>query len=229
METAELLLPESWDIPWKDARIAVPPGLVVVEMLPLPEKKGLLYLPEKFSQSHRPDVGVVIGVGRGTSLTPGDLVIVRPEDGHWQEGADLGGYKPKNQIRTYGKDYNFHAEAERFPWEDSIPLTYNGGIMQATANNVLIRRDPVVEKDCGLHLTETQKYRSCEATIVSLGPWAFRNKFDPNEPMPVKVSVGDRVNYAPRGVLEFAFKDDPDLALVRDLDINFVIHGEQTA
>ena len=83
--------------------------------------------------------------------------------------------------------------------------------LEATGRNVLIRRDPVVRSERGLVLPDEATYRSCLATVVSVGS---RVK---------EVRVGDRVHYNAVGLLDFLFGDDPDLAVCTELAINAVI------
>ena len=83
--------------------------------------------------------------------------------------------------------------------------------LEATGRNVLIRRDPVVRSENGVLLPDEAAYRSCLATVISVGS-AVR-----------EVRVGDRVHYNPIGLLDFMFGADPDLAVCTELAINAVI------
>ena len=84
-------------------------------------------------------------------------------------------------------------------------------MLEATGRNVLIRRDPAVRSESGLLLPDAATYRSCMATVVSVGSLVR------------EVVVGDRVHYNPMGLLDFLFGDDPDLAVCTELGINAVI------
>ena len=86
--------------------------------------------------------------------------------------------------------------------------------LEATGRNVLIRRDAVVRNEGGLLLPDDAVYRTCMATVLSVGPQVR------------EVKVGDRVHYNPMGLLDFLFGEDPDLAVVTELGINAVI-GER--
>ena len=87
-------------------------------------------------------------------------------------------------------------------------------VLEATGRNVLIRRDPVVRSESGLLLPDDATYRTCMATVVSVGS-RVRG-----------VKIGDRVHYNPMGLLDFLFGDDADLAVCTELGINAVIAEE---
>jgi co-chaperonin GroES (HSP10) len=84
-------------------------------------------------------------------------------------------------------------------------------VLEATGRNVLIRRDPVVRSESGLLLPDSATYRSCMATVVSVGSQVR------------EVRAGDRVHYNPMGLLDFLFGDDADLAVCTELGIHAVI------
>ena len=84
-------------------------------------------------------------------------------------------------------------------------------MLEATGRNVLIRRDAVVRSEGGVLLPDDATYRTCMATVVSVGS-SVR-----------EVKVGDRVHFNPIAILDFLFSDDPDLAVCTELGINAVI------
>ena len=94
---------------------------------------------------------------------------------------------------------------------DTEAQSFTEMILEATGRNVLIRRDPVVRRENGLLLPDDAVYRTCMATVVSVGSQVR------------EVSVGDRVHYNPMGLLDFLFSDDTDLAVCTELGINAVI------
>lgn len=69
----------------------------------------------------------------------------------------------------------------------------------------------MVRSESGLLLPDDATYRSCLATVVSVGSAVQ------------EVREGDRVHYNPIGLLDFMFGDDPDLAVCTELGINAVI------
>lgn len=190
-------------------------GKVVVEMLPEARQIGLIQLPDNVQGVLRPDVGVVLAVGPGVDdLEPGDMVVVRPYDGTWVEGFECDGYKAKGQVRIYGAYHPYSGESLRCDWSESIPVRIREEQMLAVSNNVIIRRTPLIQQQSGLLLPDAEKYRDCMATVVSIGAKALVDV--PGG----RVEEGDTIHYDATGVLDFAFKDDPDLAVIKDSDIN---------
>ncbi len=206
-----------------DATCLLPPrGRVVVEMLPEAERMGTVLLPEIVAGKFRPDVGVVLACGPDVSLKPGDTVCVRGYDGQWIDEFDAG-YRTSNQVRIYGKASQFQGELQEVPWSEGIPLqiVQEGGELELTAThrNLVIRREPIVQREKGFLLPESAQYRTGLATIVSIGPQCDLV----TEDGPAR--IGDRVCYDSRGEIDFAFGADPDLAIVPDVAINCVIRG----
>jgi co-chaperonin GroES (HSP10) len=194
-------------------------------MLPESDRVGSILLPDSVSGKFRPDVGIVLASGPDVSLERGALIAVRPYDGQWLEEFEAGGYRTRNQVRIFGKCTVHQGTTERVPWDESVvcrifPETVE---MQAVGHNLLIKRDPQVKNQSGLILPDLEHYHTGLATILSIGPDAdlvTRNG---------RAGVGDRIHYDVRSTLDFAFTDDPDLAIIPDVGVNFVIAGEAAA
>ena len=192
---------------------------------PSVDRIGSIWLSDGASSSLSSDLCVVIAVGEGVSLSPGDVVLVRPTHGDWIEDAVFGGYRAECRVRVYGLACSFEGEPVRVAWDECAPVrlpifdcrlpidnkTMNEQRLEATGRNVLIRRDPVVRSEHGVILPDEAIYRTCMATVVSVGSQVQ------------EVKAGDRVHYNPMGLLDFLFGEDPDLAVCTELGINAVI------
>jgi len=203
------------------------PGRVVVEMLPEQSQIGAILLPDVVAGKYRPDIGIVIATGPDVSLPVGATVCINPYWGEWIDGFEVPGYATTNQVRIYGATYPSRGEAERVPWDEAIPVhlvTEDGEVdMIATGKNLIIRREPLVEKQSGFDLPESAKYWTGLAEVLSIGP-------DCDLLTRVgQVSVGDRIHHANEGVLDFAFADDEDMAIIGDFAVNLLIPAEVAA
>lgn len=146
------------------------PGKIAVEMHEC-EKKGLIYLP--VSNRLRPDVGTVIGVGRGIPLEVGDVVLCRPDDGQWHESFNYGGYEAKGTVRLFGiagtrpehvegqeKDRGVY---EIVPWWESVPARVCDDRILPNGPQVVIRRERI---QTSLVMTDNRLYSDI-ATVTS--------------------------------------------------------------
>jgi co-chaperonin GroES (HSP10) len=203
--------------------------VVLVEMLPPQAGLRGILLPDRVSADLRPDVGVVLACGPDVNLRPGDTVAVRAYDGQWIEGFYVTGalgdrlYETPNQVRCYGHFSPHQGVIERCQWSDSIPVLIlpEEEAMVATHNNLIVRREGPVTRERGIELPDSEVYRTGMAVIESIGPkadLAIRGGDAPDA-----ARVGDRVHYDTRGELEFAFGGDPDLAVIPDCAVNFVV------
>jgi co-chaperonin GroES (HSP10) len=197
------------------------------------KKIGSIFLSEGAGTSLQSDALTVIAAGEGVSLSPGESILVRPTHGEWIEGFEVPGYKAEQRVRVYGTGAAFQGQPFRVDWWECAPCkvhtaSFMGGLgvltpinsvhisrtnmaIEATGRNIIIKRDPTVTSESGIELPESAQYRSCLATVLSVGKQVR------------DVKVGDRVHYAPMGLLDFMFGDDPDLACVTELAINAVI------
>jgi co-chaperonin GroES (HSP10) len=199
-----------------------PSGVVLLEMLPEAESIGVILLPDVVAGKFRPDVAVVLATGPDVSLPVGATVAVRPYDGEWIEGFDVGNYATKNQVRFVGRATPNIGEIEAIAWDETIPLQFIGEDfdMVATGRNLIIRRDPIVAKESGFDLPDPAKYRTGLGTVLSIGPdcdLATRAG---------EVSVGDRIHYNDLAVLDVAFGGDPDIAIIPDLAVNLRVTAD---
>lgn len=198
-------------------------GRVVVEMLPVPEKVGVILLPDT-NKNIRPDVGVVVAnQGGGVCIKNravrypklGTLVCVRPYDGTWLEDADCGGYKPQGQIRAYGT-YAEYDEPQRCNWWDSVVCEVEAETMtfRPYGDKIIFRLDPIQATEGGIILTFEAQYRTGMATIEQVGPLVF------------DVKPGDRVCVNLNHLTESGLKidvEDKDLAIGTELAIEYVL------
>jgi len=220
-DTIQLLLTEHGIDALAASSLHCPKGVVLVEMLPESERIGTILLPDLVAGKFRPDVGIVLSAGPDVSLEPGAMVAVRPYDGQWLEDFEAGGYRTRNQVRVFGKSTPHQGVTETIPWAESVvcrvfPETLD---MQAIHNNLIIKRDPVVAEQNGLILPDLEKYRTGLAEVLSIGPKAdLVSRSGP-------VKVGDRIHYDVRSELDFTFGGDPDMAIVPDIAVNFVVGG----
>lgn len=186
------------DIDWQKASRSIRAlrGRVVVEMLPVPEKVGLIHLPDS-NANIRPDVGVVLAnslkalnpydrktmsqyhpycTAKGVVVLPplvGALVAVRPYDGTWLEGADCGEYTPKGQIRVYGT-FSQYAEPQRCDWWDSIICEIQADMtLKPYGDKIIFKLDPILSTEGGIILADQSKYRTGMATVQAVGPLVF--------------------------------------------------------
>jgi len=161
----------------------------------------------------RADVGIVIAVGVGVGVNVGDIVGVRPLDGVWvQNFMDC-----PNEIRFYGKAQNDGMELLGVPWDESIMLIYEGETARAAGRNIIVRREDVHAQERGFVLPDAARYRSCFATVESIGPDAFVELKHG-----MKVSVGDKIHYNPDGIVQVITGSD-NFAVIQDIAINAVI------
>ena len=211
------LNPPSIDLTRAQASIHAMPGCVIVEMFPEPERIGRIYLPESVSQNERPDIGVVIAVGKeeGRDDLPdvGEFVLVSPYDGCWRKDWNEGSYSTTNQVRSYGRWAGIPGYPVVTDWNQSVMATLD--IEQRTItplkNILLIRRDKEIDTQNGIILPDYSKYRNTMGTVVKIGSTVER------------IKPGDRVLYTPKSCIEFTFDGDEDLALVHYEGIEAVI------
>ena len=209
--------------------LATPLGKVVVEMLPEAKKMGLIHLPDNVAGKFRPDVGIVISTAPDVyGIEVGEMVVVRPYDGTWIEGFEIPGYTAKGQVRVYGCYSEFQGETQQNNWNDSIPVKIEEGNMQAVGTKIIIKRRPLVTSEYGLDLPDSQKYRECIGTVVSIGSGARKVCGDGLSMLSTAhgdVQEGSTVHYNHRGVLDFEFQEDKDLAVIDAIDIEMLIQA----
>jgi len=197
----------SWipSIDWERANryLAPLPGRCVVEMAPVPEMVGGLYfgMQEGGERRNRSDLGVVLAVGGGVHVLPGEIVAVDNEHGKWMEGCVFGDYEPQGQIRMYGRSARSGGTVTKVPWWRSILAVVddeelakvgrdysiidgNWDLLRPTDHKVLIERDPLCDvSEGGVLLTDGSVHRNSEGTVRKVGSFVR------------DVQVGDRVIY----------------------------------
>jgi len=204
------------------------PGMVLVEMLPESKRVGELWIPDTVAGKYRPDICVVLATGPDVSAQVGGTFVVRPYDGEWIEGFEVPGcYGTKNQVRLIGRTTPIGGEIDTIIWWESMPVQIviedEEPYMVATGKSLIIRRDPVVDQELGFDLPAQSTYRTGLATVISIGPDCdLATRIG-------DVQVGDRIHYNQEATLDFAFGDDPDLAIIPDLAVNFSYFEESAA
>ncbi len=203
-------------------------GRVIVEMLPETRSVGSILIPETVGGNLRPDIGVVISApsavgGKWLPDLPGKLgrdieavgyppvgaiVLVRPSSGTWIEKAEMGTYRPENQVRVYGVYCAFAGTPIREAWWSAIVCGIAGGAwesleaaMRPFGNNLLLRVDDPIEEEGAIVLSDGDKYRTGLATVIAVGKLVR------------DVAPGDRVAVNFRALkafagLEFDFSDE---------------------
>ena len=89
---------------------------------PAVERLGSVWLSDGASSSLSSDLCVVIAVGSGVDLSPGDVVVVRPTHGDWIENAVFGDYRAEGRVRVYGTACEFQGEPVRVAWDECAPV-----------------------------------------------------------------------------------------------------------
>lgn len=212
--------------------IKAAPGIVACETIASAKKVGSLYIPDRVSYTYyeddepqagfEPSLGMVISVGQGCWLTPGQIVIMRDGDGLEFEEFETQGYKAKNPIRFFGmivpegEDEKEPGYIEELPWEESLLGVVEGmDIKCMTGRNVLLERDEddVDRKlDSGLVLPDVVSENAQSiATVKMTGELVSGCK------------VGDRVVYHPMACLDFYDPENKRLRVVRERAILAVI------
>jgi hypothetical protein len=92
---------------------------------PAVDRVGSVWLSDGASSSLSSDLCVVIAVGDGVGLTPGDVVVVRPTHGDWIESAAFGPYTAEGRVRIYGIACEFQGEPVRVAWDECAVLRVN--------------------------------------------------------------------------------------------------------
>lgn len=223
------------DIDWRAAGKSIRSGKchVVVEMMPVVQRKGLLWQPDVLTAEIRADVGIVLSVPdkpvrfRGQDIAypaPGTMVGVNPPDGTWLEGADLGDYETENQIRVYGIWNAFYGEPHKGNWWESIPCeihmneqtqSYELG---ARVTKLVVELDPIdVKTESGFYLGDPFQYRSGMGTIRSVG-----------EAVDLDAKPGDRVCLDVAAIKSIGLRVDladfhEDICICDELAVLYVI------
>ena len=232
----------------KAAGLVCPEGKVMVEMLPETNVYRGLFLPDQIAANMRPDVGIVLACGPDIELSPGDMVAVRGYAGQWLEEFEAVSrqssvvsrqpsvdperektpsvvYRTENQVRVYGKYSPSMGVVRPDPWSASIPVILfpETEDMTATHNNLIVKRDPPITQEGSLLLVDGHEYRDGFAEVLAIGPTCKLATVDG------AVQLGDRIHYDTRGELAFAFGGDPDLAIIPDVAVNFVVRDQVAA
>lgn len=212
-------------VDWRAAakEISAPPGRAIIEMIPFGDRWGSLFLPDKVAANLRPDVGVVLAVGSEISigsdgellgvvgpepeLMAGDVVVVRGYDGTWREKFAVGDYKAQSTVRCYGlwSAEGTWGEVKLYPWHESIVARLTEEMnMIMLRDNMLVKRDPLIEREGLIELSNDSQYRNNTATVLEVGPRC-------------SYKAGDRIIYYPGAMLELdMINGDPDLGILQE-------------
>jgi|GEM_PF-2629145 hypothetical protein len=234
----------------KAAHIDVPPGVVLVEMLPEADMLGIFHLPDTAAARYRPDVAVVLAAPRDAELERGALVAVDGYQGQWLEDFEVPGYRTENQVRVFGKATELvDGECIRVPWDECclarITVDDEGPSVVALGTNVIVRRHEKVRSFGPMELGDNGEFYDGYADIVSIGPLAdlrtkpcalgdrctagtkpyMRGTCEGCEEM----QVGDTIWFDTRAQIdrEFVFGGDPELAIIPDIAVNFRVRADE--
>ena len=127
MERSHTLQLARLDAPHVDlelaSRVIKPlPGRFYAVEFPAVDRIGSIWLSDGASSSLSSDLCVVIAVGAGVDLSPGDVVLVRPTHGDWIEDAEFGSYRAEGRVRIYGAACEFQGEPVRVEWDECEPV-----------------------------------------------------------------------------------------------------------
>lgn len=166
----------------------------------------------------RPDVGVVVAVGLGVDLWPGDVVVVSPVGGTWRWGFQAGDYRPENEIRVYGIycDETHAGQPEIIPWwlEIFAVMTDLYSIVPK-GDQMLVKRDPIVKVEKGVILPDSAHYATNMGRVLSVGPDVEN------------VRIGQRLIYSPYAAVNLVYPGkDPDTAMVREAGVEALLYDE---
>lgn len=140
------------------------PGKLAVAMHPPREMFGGLALPDVVQGRLRPDCGTVAGIGGpimtqkglygpSSHLKRGDVVLVRPYQGLWDDDTFEG-----LQMRFYGGAAS-NGVFQKVAWWDDVVAVWDGMQWMPTGDNLLVRRKrderPLVQQETWLSEGET--------------------------------------------------------------------------
>lgn len=189
------------DIPEVDAEFAcqfLAPynGRTVVEMAPVPERQGVILIPQTdgIENRMRPDMGTVLAAGADIPLLPGDVVLVNHIHGKSISGFRAGEYVAEEEVRIYGRAAQSGGKVVKIHWADSIlatleweegtERTVSSATLKPVLDRVVVRRSGKHHKTSGgIELTEASKFRDTKGVVVAVGPGCH------------EVKVGDKVIY----------------------------------
>ena len=202
---------------------------IIVEMLP-EDRPTTILIPDSLREFLRSHDGVVLSSPanpyelKGVSFdapSPGDLVIVHPQDGVKIINAEMGDYTPANEIRIYGAFAEYVGQPIAINWWDSILASIDKDKnMRAYGDKTIFRKDSANSKtSTGIHLPDGHHERNEMAVIVSRGPLAHPD-----------AKEGDRVSYNPHYVEQNGVDlgtgvNDFDYFIAGDLAINYVVRS----
>ena len=195
------------------------PGHVAIELLPVKEKDGSIYLPQEFAEVHRNDVGLVVSAGEGVPLFPGDLVVVLYGHGKRVKRFTNGIFESRSTMVFTGcaggalidDEYGEEEPCSQVPWWESIPMRIDDGNFVPLGRNVLLELTPVENSEGGIALS--RKRHECDALVASMGPDAF-------EGYGVRPKQGNRVVFDEGAVRQFV---GTEFIVVPDWSIHAIV------
>lgn len=207
------------------ANLWVPPGAAAVEMYPPNEDGfvGILVTEDVAERVTQTDAGIVIAENSVPDVFLGDVVLTIPYDGFWWQGFRAGDYQAKGLVKVYGSTSTNEFFHSFKPAGDSIVAKLKDNKVEAVGQWAFIRRKPLVTHQSGIEMIDSQKYRTCEAEIISAGSGWLRGRKD-FVPSPYK--PGDKIMYNNLAIVvdtmyaeDWVEGDPSDYAFIKQQDI----------
>jgi co-chaperonin GroES (HSP10) len=200
--------------------MAMNAGHAAVEMCPIESDLGGFVIPDKYARRMRPQIGVVLAVGSGVGVSPGDQVIVHPLDGKRIEGFVCGAYEAENEVRLYGVMCESLGFPLDVPWDESILARLEDGVYQPLGHDVSLRMPDKREERRGVFLPDRLQDREDRATVEAVGDRLERKFTVDGEERTLK--PGDVVHFERRALRNIGFDDDEGIAIIHEDGIHLV-------
>jgi co-chaperonin GroES (HSP10) len=162
------------------------PGVVVVEMAPVNDRLGSLFLPSNVAGAERSDIGRVLASGVD-GIEPNDVVGVRPYDGTERSEFQVGNEDAIPIVKFFGVYCGPGDDPVKFAIDESVLFKLEPDMnIRPIGKNILIEAESVAESTPGgIYLHEDHRSRPNVATVLAVGKDV------------VDVQAGDRIIYHP--------------------------------
>lgn len=156
----------------RDYEMQVPEGVVVVEMHPRPEKKGLLELPDDVRTQVRSDLAIVVASGE-EEIPVWSAVYVRHDRGKCVKGFGWDESFARSETRFYGINGGFDfagtgetTECNKYDVSEAVLCFHN---MRPIGKNILIKLAPKDEKVGSILVEKKHQQRDPVAEVIAVG------------------------------------------------------------